>query len=454
MSINRALIQTVYTFLASRVKEPKSLLVGFSGGPDSLALLHLLVEVQRRLPIKISLAHVDHGWRPESAHEASEIARMADRLGIKLHLKSLDPLTLVGNLEAACRDERLRFFSALSRDFGYDAVLLGHHADDQAETVLKRICEGASLTTLGGIPEESVIGAMKIWRPLLKITKKQILQMLKGADLIGFHDKTNDDLRYLRARLRKVGFPELEDVFGKEVSKNLCLLAEESRDIRNHLDSVAKPLLERIIVGPWGYFLDLNDARLFPPYQLKFVVRRFAELGLMSLSRESVALSAGFVTSGIANKWVNSGGVDSEKILVIDRGRLFLLNNPLHALSCSQRVEIRPGETIDFSGWRITMCPYYGEEIASGWQHLWRGKVELVVKREPYQIASPNADFLQKKSRVAFDKLWTSHKIPSFLRSLAPVVVSNSGDSIEFLSVKTQKFNEDVEWFKLVCCLI
>ena len=149
------MIHTLIKFFEGRYRQNMPLLLAFSGGPDSLALLHLLMEFHKIRPLKLAIAHVDHGWREESAEEAAQIALMAANLGLPLHLRKLDPKHLSGNLEAACREERFRFFASLCRDHGYQAVLLAHHADDLAETVLKRALEGASLPRLAAVRTEA-----------------------------------------------------------------------------------------------------------------------------------------------------------------------------------------------------------------------------------------------------------------------------------------------------------
>ena len=127
---------------------------------------------------------------------------LANELKLPFHLKTLNPQTLVGNLEAACRNERLKFFKELSKQHGYQAVILAHHADDQAETVLKRVFEGADLTCMGGLKEKSEINGLSVWRPLLNVSKNDVLIWLQQHGHVAITDKTNLDPKYLRGRCR------------------------------------------------------------------------------------------------------------------------------------------------------------------------------------------------------------------------------------------------------------
>ena len=139
--------QELRRFLRAHYSQGRELLLALSGGPDSQALFHLLVEF--RYPFRV--AHVDHAWRPESAKEAKALEELCRQHKIPFHLKTLNPDEMQGNLEDACRQERLSYFQELSTQWNCQAVVLGHHADDQAETVLKRLFEGASLEKLAGI---------------------------------------------------------------------------------------------------------------------------------------------------------------------------------------------------------------------------------------------------------------------------------------------------------------
>lgn len=426
------------SFLKRHVDTPKSFLLGYSGGPDSNALLHMLLEAKRLFPISISLAHVDHGWRLESADEARQIGLMAERLGLELHLLRLNMKMFDRNKEEACRNERLRFFHELCESHHYDAVLLGHHANDQAETVLKRVFEGASIATLGALREESTVRGMKILRPLLKVTKKQILKWLNDRGLSWFEDKTNETEVFLRGRMRKKTFPLLEETFGKEVSRNLVLLAEESHEMKENLKQRTSPVFADVIKGPWGTFLDLNsvigdltlchEKRLYP-YELKFLVKQFAESQEMSLSRESLSQAVEFLLKGFANKQVISGKSGSKKILYIDRKRLFLIQKALPKLK-GDPVAITLGETVNFGGWQVSMEPlgsFKKEICATTWHHLFVGRGEMILPAGKYRISVPNPSLRVGGGETKLDKLWTDVKVPSILRGIAPVVLDESG---------------------------
>lgn len=202
------------------------LLLGYSGGPDSKALLYIL----KGLPIHV--AHVDHGWRQTSGAEAEELKREVEGLGFPFHMTRLEGC----KKEEEAREARLEFFRKLCEQVPFQALLLAHQADDWAETALKRVLEGSHLPFLGGMDPVSHIKGLCIWRPLLKIPKQGLEKYLDQKGLIPLRDPTNTDPKYLRSRMRVDMIPYLSRSLGKEVAGNLTLLAERASELKEYLD--------------------------------------------------------------------------------------------------------------------------------------------------------------------------------------------------------------------------
>jgi tRNA(Ile)-lysidine synthase len=312
------MFSALHSFLLHHYDPEKPLLLGFSGGPDSLALLHLLLAFRKEHPLNLHLAHVDHGWRSESGEEADQLQQEAIRLGLPFHLKRLSPSHFSGNLEAACRRERRRFFRELTLEHRFQAVLLAHHSDDQAETVLKFILEGRELPFLGGIAAVASEEELTLWRPLLSTTKKEIEQYLARLALSPIRDSTNLDPRFLRGRFRTAIIPQLSETFGKEVSGSLCRLGEEAQQLRSYLEEKIAPCLAKAVEGVQGLQLDLSPFMPMARLELKLVIRTLAERQGIFLSRESIATAIELVEKRAANRQINQS-------LQVDRQRLLFL---------------------------------------------------------------------------------------------------------------------------------
>lgn len=434
LSEKQFMLDHLRRFFKERYNQEKPILLAFSGGPDSLALLHLLIEFSAVYPLKLALAHVDHGWREESGAEALEIALLAKKLGLTLHLKKIQPDLLTGNLEAACRNERLEFFALLCQEYGYQAVLLAHHADDVAETVLKRVLEGASLPNLALRPEVFLYG-MKVWRPLLAVSKAAILDWLQTRNLQGFVDKSNLDLRFLRARFRLQVLPYLSETFGKNISSSLCQISDEAQELDDYLAHQTRSYMNAIVKGTWGYFLDLSLHSPKALFEMKYVVRQFCKRGFLELSRECLNQAVQFMMQKTANKSFIKGKGESVQRLYIDRGRLFMPLVELLAVPGGS-IGIEESRVATFGQWEVEMIG--GEETedrySSDWKSIWLfGKGEVFLPRGNYQLAAPGNDL---------SKWWGDHKIPAFFREKVPIILENGGFRHEFLTGKKREPKE------------
>jgi tRNA(Ile)-lysidine synthase len=177
------------------------LLVAFSGGADSTALLLALREVAPPLGCSLLAAHVDHGLDAGSAARAASAGAIAARLGVPFQLLAgpgPSPPAAGAGREAAARHLRYSLLDALRLERGARWVLTAHHADDQAETVLLRLAQGSGLAGLAGIPARHGT----LLRPLLPFTRRQLEAAVRAAGESPVADPTNDDLRVPRNRLR------------------------------------------------------------------------------------------------------------------------------------------------------------------------------------------------------------------------------------------------------------
>jgi tRNA(Ile)-lysidine synthase len=314
----------LYQFLEENHHPSKPLLLAYSGGSDSACLLHLLLEYHKRHPLDLHLAHVDHGWRAESAAEAESLKRKAQALKLPFHHTRLDPTQLPGNLEAACRDARFDFFTSLKRTYGYQAVLTAHHADDLAETVLKKVFEGATLPHLQGMQKMTTVGELTLWRPLLEVSKEHILSYLERYQLSWIDDATNRDDRFLRAKFRNQVMPELTKVFGKQINRPLIRLGEEAAELHAYLLNKIKPALKNVVAEPTGLFLDLKPYPL-EPIEIRFLLRQLAIAHGFVWQQAVCQTAAQLLHQRAVNKQLEIDG----RLIQIDRGTLSISKQKL-----------------------------------------------------------------------------------------------------------------------------
>jgi len=235
-------------------------LVGVSGGPDSVALLHLLYDLREELELRLEVAHLQHGIRGEEAEkDAVFVAGLAAKLGLPFHLKQINLRQMraeagKGNLEAWARDERYRFLTDVARRRGIGKIATAHTEDDQAETVLMWFLRGSGMKGLGGMsPRRRLnIGGGKssngflIIHPLLDVCKAEILQFLTENHLTYRLDRSNQDPVFLRNWIRLNLIPQLKERIDPHLPSRLARQAELIRDEEQFLDRLAHKELDAI----------------------------------------------------------------------------------------------------------------------------------------------------------------------------------------------------------------
>lgn len=205
------------------------IVVGFSGGPDSLALAAVLARLQHVSGVKVLLVHVDHGLRPESAGDAVHCRRLAAGLGLPVvavrlaaDIQRLHPGV---GVEEAARRERYVALADQAAVHGAMVVAIAHHEEDQAETVLLHLLRGAGLSGAVAMAESVRLTvpwwksstsreptSVHVWRPLLNEPRQIVRDYADETGLRALHDPTNDDSRFRRNRIRHEALPMLRAI--------------------------------------------------------------------------------------------------------------------------------------------------------------------------------------------------------------------------------------------------
>jgi tRNA(Ile)-lysidine synthase len=189
--------------LLAPLEASPSLLVAVSGGPDSTALLLMVAEwAGRRGTTRIAAATVDHGLRPESAAEAQSVADLCERLGVPHAILLWTGAKPSTHLQERAREARYRLLSEHARAIVAGTIVTGHHADDQAETVLFRLMRGSGVAGLRGMEPMSRRDGVSIARPLLGVGKSALIAFARARGAAFVEDPSNAELRFARPRLR------------------------------------------------------------------------------------------------------------------------------------------------------------------------------------------------------------------------------------------------------------
>jgi tRNA(Ile)-lysidine synthase len=223
--------------------EGGTVIVGYSGGADSTALLHLMTRLQGEFNLRIHAAHLHHGMRPEADDDVRVCAAVCAQLGVPLHVERVDVPALAQaqrvSLEEAGRNARYAFFDRLARELNAVAVALAHTRDDQIETILINLLRGTGPRGLCGMPYKRD----HIIRPLLDATRAQTHQYCAAHGLPTIFDSTNLDPHQLRRRVRMELIPLLRDL-SPAFDRHLLRLANILENEEAWWDYEVRSLLE------------------------------------------------------------------------------------------------------------------------------------------------------------------------------------------------------------------
>ncbi len=238
-------------------------LVAVSGGADSVVLLHLLSGLKEELGLRLEVAHLQHGIRGEEAREdALFVANMAERLALPFHLRDVDLPKMrsekgKGNIEAMAREERYRFFVATAEEHGIHKVATAHTRDDQVETLLMWLLRGSGRRGLGGMPpvhrlictQGTAREAPLLVRPLIEVSRKEIICYLKAEGLQVRMDRTNLDPAPMRNWIRLHLLPQIRERMDPHLDERLAHLADLLREEEEILERMAREHLQRVVRG-------------------------------------------------------------------------------------------------------------------------------------------------------------------------------------------------------------
>lgn len=234
--------------LLARQVNGTSVLVGVSGGADSVALLLGVADLRGELDLRIRVAHLNHQLRgADSDADAAWVRQLCEDRGIPVTVGTADLDPQGPGIEEAARKARHRFLDQAADDGGCDVIITAHTADDQSETVLHHVLRGTGMAGLRGIPDSRMTElGFRLVRPMLGIRRDCVEQFLAEIGQDYRSDATNADTSLTRNWLRHKLFPDLRERFGPRVDVALIRLAEQAAEIEQTLTLLAERLLAEV----------------------------------------------------------------------------------------------------------------------------------------------------------------------------------------------------------------
>ena len=241
--------QTVTTY--GMLKPGDSVLVGVSGGPDSVALFHLLLTFAPRFSLRLGVAHLNHCLRQnDSDKDAEFVASLAGRFDIPFYMHKADvrnyQLKNKLSLEEAARRVRHTFLIKEAEKNRFNKIALGHHFDDNAELVLMNLFRGSGPLGISGIPP---VRDGKIIRPLIQSNRSEIIAFLDQNGIKYISDASNRDTRFLRNKIRHDLIPLLKTSYNPKISQSLNRLASIISSEEEWIEDLIHPLFEKAAIN-------------------------------------------------------------------------------------------------------------------------------------------------------------------------------------------------------------
>jgi tRNA(Ile)-lysidine synthetase-like protein len=234
-----------YRFLLNEINGyNKTVVAGISGGPDSMTLLHLLLRLKKEISINVICAHVNHNVRGESEQEAKDLEDFCKKHHIQFeHIK----IEEYGddNFENEARVKRYTFFEELIKKYDAPYLVTGHHGDDLIETILMRLTRGSTFRGYAGFSRVVDRGAYKILRPLITVTKDDILKYNCTYNLKYATDLSNLSNKYTRNRYRKYVLPFLKNEDSK-VHEKFLKFSETILQYNEYMDNEMKKMMNGV----------------------------------------------------------------------------------------------------------------------------------------------------------------------------------------------------------------
>lgn len=244
-------IRTAVSELCRDIPGSRLILAGVSGGADSMAMLHALATGGLPDGMRLAAAHLNHGIRPEAVADADFVECHCRQLGIPFYTAKVDVPALAKedgvSPEMAARKARYSFFAEIAAAAGAVAVATAHTLDDQAETVLLKLCRGAGSAGLDGIAPRTGICGITVIRPMLKITRASVEEYMSANGLSWREDATNADTAMLRNAIRHNILPQLAGYLNPGIKEALARTADIMRAENDFIEKAARVAYEKTL---------------------------------------------------------------------------------------------------------------------------------------------------------------------------------------------------------------
>ncbi len=409
------------------------IVVGCSSGPDSMALVDMLLKIRDKYQLCLVIAHVNHNVRKESYEEAEYLKEYCEKNNLLFETMVIEEYG-DDNFHNEARNIRYNFFESLVRKYNANYLMTAHHGDDLIETILMRMVRGSNLNGYSGFKETVVMEGYKIVRPLIHYTKQELEDYVKDNNIKYYVDSSNDKDKYTRNRYRKYLLPFLkeEDV---NVHHKFLKFSEELDSASRFIAKSRERALNRCVEnGVLRLDLFAREDAFIQKEVLYYLLSEFYQDDLILISDKHIDLLFELIYSGKANSFINLPNEvvanKSYNMLELRRETLEITTYEIefdnYVLLPDKHVIEAIEDTSDNSN---NICRLNSEEI----------KLPLIVRtrRVGDKMKVKGLDGSKKLKDIFIDK-----KISMYKRDSWPVVVDSEGKIVWIPGIKKSVYDK------------
>lgn len=442
----------VKTFIEEEqlLQQGDHLLIAVSGGVDSMALLHYIVQTQEQWNIQVEAVHVDHMLRGKaSAEDRAFVQKYCDDNGVYLHATEI-PIPAImaqenGNTQLICRRERYRYFKEVLQKTNANKLVTAHHADDQLESVLMALTKNATMNSMQGIRPQRLFEGKSLIRPFLTVTKSEIGEYLLRKGLDYREDASNSKDTYVRNRFRHHVVPLLE-AENPRVTEQVTHFTKQLQEDDTFLMTLAQDVFSQIIIrsNENTYSMEIEAFQLVP----LALQRRLILILLNYLYKDSNTIQSYALLTSILKLCDTTAGYAEihlpEDFLAVRRyGKLTIQKNePLEGRASpeNQVISTANGWTTLTNGERLRVVNLHdlSSELLTDTAQLFyfnASKLHLPLyvraRRDGDRMLLKGMDQPKRLSRLFIDE-----KIPLNERNSWPLLISQSDEVVAVIGVR------------------
>ena len=429
-------MEEAYNFIVKKIglKYKDTVIVACSGGPDSMALLHLMNRVRKELNLFLICAHVNHNVREESENERKDLEAYCDNEGIYFEYMKIENYG-DDNFHNEARTIRYNYFDKLMKKHEAKYLMTAHHADDLMETILMRIVRGSTLKGYSGFERIVDRKEYKIVRPLINMTKEELVGYDKENKIKYAIDKSNTKDVYTRNRYRKVVLPFLKNEDPK-VHKKFVKFSETLLEYNEYVEKEMNKVMNKVFKQGMldiERFLELE--KLIQEKIIYHILESIYNDDLLIVSSAHVELIFDLIKSNKANSVVH---LPNNVVVTKSYNNLSFgfseYENDIYEVEISDIVNLPNGMNID----KVEECDWTNNYVI----RLSSKEVELPLYVRTRRVGD-KMEVKKMVGRKKVNNIFIDDKIPMKERDVWPIVCDSKENILWVPGLKKSKFDKE-----------